>query len=291
MDPLDAVKLSALMRCTSGRPEIAIGLLDGPVARDHPDLADATIREIPGKGTSTCRSPKSAACAHGTFVAGILSARRGSIAPAICPACTLIVRPIFAESTNGNGDLPSATPEELAAALIDAVNAGVRVINLSAAFVGPSARGERQLKEAFDYATSRGVISVVAAGNQKQVGSSGITRHFAVIPVVSCRLQGRPTDESNLGGSIGRRGLSAPGDKITSLGANGQPLTFGGTSAAAPFVTGTVALLWSAFPKATAAQVRFAVTRASRSPRRAIVPPMLDAWNAYSLMNQSARGS
>ena len=45
-----------------------------------------------------------------------------------------------------------------------------------------------------------------------------------------------------LGSSIGRRGLSAPGDAITSLSAAGPPLTLGGTSVAAPFVTGTIAL-------------------------------------------------
>ena len=37
-------------------------------------------------------------------------------------------------------------------------------------------------------------------------------------------------NESNLGSSIGRRGLTAPGDAITSLSAKGQPLTLGGTS-------------------------------------------------------------
>jgi hypothetical protein len=42
--------------------------------------------------------------------------------------------------------------------------------------------------------------------------------------------------ESNLGGSIGRRGLGAPGDGVTSLGTGGEPLTLGGTSVAAPFV-------------------------------------------------------
>ena len=55
---------------------------------------------------------------------------------------------------------------------------------------------------------------------------------------------------SNFGNSIGRRGLSAPGDGITSLrDADGNAPTFGGTSAAAPFVTGTIALLKSVFPK------------------------------------------
>jgi subtilisin family serine protease len=94
--------------------------------------------------------------------------------------------------------------------------------------------------------------------------------------------------QSNLGGSIGRRGLSAPGDKITSLGAEGNPLTFGGTSAAAPFVTGAVALLWSEFPTATAAEVKFAVTHASNPRRTTVVPPLLDAWAAYQTMARAS---
>ena len=46
---------------------------------------------------------------------------------------------------------------------------------------------------------------------------------FRLIPVAACDLQGRPLNESNLGSSIGRRGLMAPGVAITSLGRNGKP--------------------------------------------------------------------
>ena len=95
--------------------------------------------------------------------------------------------------------------------------------------------------------------------------------------------------QSNLGSSIGRRGLGAPGDAITSLGAEGPPLTLGGTSAATPFVTGAIALLWSAFPAATAAEVRYAVTHASAPRRTTVVPPLLDAWGAYHMMKTSVR--
>ena len=35
---------------------------------------------------------------------------------------------------------------------------------------------------------------------------------------------------------------------------------------AAPFVTGGVALLWSEFPRATAAQIKVAVTQSERRP-------------------------
>jgi subtilisin family serine protease len=125
---------------------------------------------------------------------------------------------------------------------------------------------------------------VAAAGNQGTLGSSAITRHPWVVPVVACDLQGRPMSQSNLASSISRRGLSVPGDNITSLGAEGELLTFGGTSAAAPFVTGAVALLWSEFPAATGAAVKSAVTQAATLRRTTVVPPLLDSWAAYQTM-------
>jgi len=48
MDSLDLVKLTALMKITSGRPEITVGLIDGPVVMNHSDLAGENIREMPG---------------------------------------------------------------------------------------------------------------------------------------------------------------------------------------------------------------------------------------------------
>jgi subtilisin family serine protease len=221
-------------------------------------------------------------------VAGILCAQRGSAAPAICPACTLLVRPIYPETNPAAGDMPSATPEELAEAISDCVNAGARVLNLSSTLANPSSRGSRQLGQALDYAASRGVIVVAAAGNQGLVGSSVIIRHPAVIPVAACNLQGRPLSESNLGRAIGRRGLMAPGMGITSLGTNGRPQISGGTSAAAPFVTGTIALLWSEFPRADTTLIRLAVLQAWSARRRTIVPPLLDAWAAYQTLITTA---
>lgn len=281
MLPLRLTKLTGLMERTSGSPEVKVGLIDGPVVTQHPGLASERLREIPGKNAATCTRANSTACLHGTFVAGILSARRSSSAPAICPNCTLLIRPIFAENTSGADRVPSATPQELAEAIIDCIGAGARVINLSLAVAQTSAKGERLLKEALNEAALRGVIVAAAAGNQRTLGSSAITRHPWVIPVVACDLRGRPTNQSNLGGSIGKRGLTAPGDAITSLNAGGQPLTLGGTSVAVPFVTGTIALLWSEFPTAGAAQIKAAVCQLSALRRSSVVPPLLDASTAY----------
>jgi subtilisin family serine protease len=288
MGPLDLVKLSALMRRTAGKRAIAIGLIDGPVNASHPDLAGSNIQEIPGKLRGTCSRATSIACMHGTFVAGILCARRGSSAPAICPECTLLVRPIFAEDLAGNGDMPSATPEELAAAIVETVDAGARAINLSAALLQPSGNGERELTQALDLAAARGVIIVAAAGNHGTVGGSAIARHRWVIPVAGCDGSGRPISESNFGSSIGRRGLSAPAQDISGLGTNGESRSFHGTSAAAPFVTGTIALLFSEFSSATGAEMKLALLQ-TMVRRNTVVPPLLDATAAYERIAENRR--
>jgi subtilisin family serine protease len=289
--PLELVRLSPVMERSQGRSEMRVALIDGPVVIDHPELAGATIREIAGTLKGACTRPDTIACTHATFVAGMLSARRGSVAPAICPGCTLLLRPIFGDTVDRkNGQIPSATPEELAEAIIDSVNAGAQVINLSSALMQPSPRGESTLTEALNYAAHRGAITVAASGNQGTVGSSAITRHPWVIAVAACNSHGRPLRESNLGRSIGRRGLSAPGENITSLGTNGEPRTFGGTSAAAPFVTGAIALLWSEFPEARAAEVKLVMTRCGAETRHTLVPPLLNAWAAYQMMASARHG-
>jgi len=269
------------MALSSGRTEVAVALIDGPVATSHQDLARASIRDVANGQTGTCTQLQSGACAHGTFVAGILAARRGTRAPGICPGCTLLLRPIFRESTHGR-HLPEATPEDLAHAIVECVAAGARILNLSASTGEPSTRVDRKLQESLDYAARRGALVVAAAGNQGTLGSSAITRHPWVIPVVAYDSRGRPMSQSNLGSSMGRRGLGAPGEAIESLGATGAPLTLSGTSFAAPFVSGAIALLWSKFPGARAAEMRRAVTGSRR--RSAVAPPLLDAWAAHAAM-------
>jgi subtilisin family serine protease len=258
MSPLDLVKLTALMDLTSGSSKVKIGLIDGPISTKHPDMAGLNLYEIPGAFGAKCTQADNAACLHGTFIAGILSANRKSPAPAICPNCTL-----------------------------ECIEAGARIINLSLALARPSTKGEKSLEESLDQAVRRGVIVVAAAGNQGMLGSTAITRHPWVIPVVACDLHGRPLNESNIGSSVGRRGLRAPGDSITSLGSEGHSLTLGGTSVAVPFVTGAIALLWSEFPNATAAQIQLAITQSTVLRRASVVPPLLDAAAAHQILGTS----
>ncbi len=271
------------MERSSGSSAIGIGLIDGPVAVDHPDLAGAHISGV-GNDDSACSRSASDACVHGTHVAGILVARPGSSAPAICPGCTLLVRPIFHE-TNVNGTPPLAMPDDVGQAIVECVDEGARIVNLSAATGEPTIRAEARLRQALDYAVRCGAVVVAAAGNQGALGSSDITRHPGVIAVVGYDLGGRPMDQSNFGRSTGKWGLGAPGEAIISLATQGPPVARAGTSFAAPFVSGAFGLLWSMFPAAGASRLRRALSGERR--RASVIPPLLDAQAALDDLAES----
>jgi len=280
---LELVHLSQLMALTSGASEIVVGMIDGPVVVDHPLLAKENVRVLSDETAQACARAGRTACTHGTFVAGILAAQRNSGAPAICPGCSLLVRPIYRKVTQDT-QLPSATAKEFVEAISGLFDAGVHVINFSGAILSSDAGGEPQITEALNQAAKRGVIVVAAAGNQSEMTSSAITRHPWVIPVTACNDLGLPISQSNFGASIGRLGLRAPGYRITSLAAPEGWFTASGTSAAAPFITGAIALLWSQFPQASAAEIKLATLQASTLRRNAIIPPLLNAWASYQTL-------
>ncbi|MFE0421988.1 S8 family serine peptidase [Streptomyces sp. NPDC058953] len=209
------------------------------------------------------------------MVTAALAARPTAPVPGLCPGCAFLVRPV------AGVDTPPAAPAELAAALDEIAAAGARVVNISLA-LGPVAYGRtatdtgiRLLLAAVDRAARHGVVVVAAAGNDGGLGGSPLVRHPWVIPVVARDGNGRLLPTSTLGRAIGRHGLTAPV----------LPGALTGTSAAAPVVTGTVALLWSLFPGAPAEAVRYAVTRVRPPGRRpSVVPPPLDAAYAYDVL-------
>lgn len=284
MAPSDIVRLRPLMQRTEGSKDVTVSIVDGPAWLDHPAFSGQRIRQMRTAMPALCRHHESLACIHGTLVMGILAAKRDSDSPGLCPGCTFLIRPIFAEKM-GTSDTPQSTPEDLGAAIVDSVSEGAKVINVSAAVAQPAPGADRRLQDALDYAAERGVLVVAAAGNKPIAGASSITRHPWVIPVISCDEQGRPTAGANFSNSIGRWGLAAPGEDIASIGSDGGLSRFSGTSAATPFVTGAIALLWSEFPGASASQIKMALTRATGGERRTLLPPLLDAWSAYRALS------
>jgi hypothetical protein len=58
----DIIELQFLVDRTSGSPDVTMGLVDGPITINHPDLNHASIREIPETVLGTCSKADSIAC-------------------------------------------------------------------------------------------------------------------------------------------------------------------------------------------------------------------------------------
>src|SRR5580658_8310652 len=95
---IDLIRLGPLTDLTTGDLRVKVGVIDGPILKEHPQLSDAKLVEITPRGHASCKRHDSLACQHGTFVVGILAGKRNSSAIGICPGCTFLLRPIFLEA-------------------------------------------------------------------------------------------------------------------------------------------------------------------------------------------------
>lgn len=291
IDPLNQVKLRTIMEKSKGARNIVIGIIDGPIDFAHSAFQYTDIQTVRPSQLLRCKDADSIACTHGTFVAGILCADRSSKAPSICPGCKIIARPIFKEESQGNYNriLPATTLKELANAIIETVDAGARVINMSLGLSTSSFTKFGELDEACEYAYRHGAILISASGNQNQIGSVQLLCNKWIIPVAACDNYGKISGRSNYGSSIGYRGLMAPGINITSTYPNEKYAQMTGSSIAAPFVSGTTALLWSLFPNASPAQIMYSLIKGVNSKRHSVIPPLLNAELAKSLLDKALR--
>jgi subtilisin family serine protease len=186
---------------------------------------------------------------------------------------------------------------KLSDAIIETINAGARIINLSLGLSTSAMVVYDRLQQAYDYAVRKGVIIVVAAGNQGNIGNTPIISHQWLIPVTGntpiishqwlipvTTENGRLGAMSNFGPSIGSRGLMAPRVNVNSTYPEGRYTRLSGTSIAAPFVTGGIALLWSLFTNYTAAPIIYSTINAASSKRRSILPPLFNAEAAWKLL-------
>ena len=277
--------LQSLMAQTQGHENLKIAIIDGPVNPSHSELSGARISFSKGSYPGACQFRDSSACAHGTFVAGILAGNRDGAAPGISPGCELLVHQIFCESGPGRPVCPEVRSEDLENAVRACVDAGARVINMSVGFASGALQKRPSLTDAFEYAFRKGVLLIAASGNQGRIGQTPLFDHPWILRVVACDNSGQPTLQSNLSLSMRSSGLLAPGFEVAGLAAGGGLMRMSGTSVAAPFVTGAAALLWTLAPHAKAWQIRQALLGPA-SGNRSVVPPVLNAEMSLSILNR-----
>jgi subtilisin len=185
---------------------------------------------------------------HGTHVSGTIAGENNNYGVTGI-AYDAKIMPVKALNESGSGSYSS-----ISKGIRYAVDNGANVINLSLG--GTSSN--RTLESAINYASSKGVIVVMAAGNDGDSSPDYPARYASKtgIAVGAVDRNNNMPDFSNRSGTNEISYVTAPGVKVYSSVPNNQYATYSGTSMAAPHVAGVVALMLSANPSLTDAQVR-----------------------------------
>jgi subtilisin family serine protease len=248
---------------------VIVAILDSGVQFDHPDLAAnlwTNGGEIPGNGIDDDRNgfvddvhgvnlvdPGGSATdadGHGTHVAGIVAAVAGNgIGGSGLAPRARIMSVLLSDPDHG------CTAVTLARGIRYAVDEGARILNVS--MNGDITAPE--LDAAIRYAGTHGATIVASAGNNGRdidlrPSFPAASADPAVLSVAATGRRGGLVSFSNRGPR--NVDLAAPGDSIVSTAIGSSFEDRSGTSMAAPYVAGALALLAAARPDLNQGQLR-----------------------------------
>lgn len=227
---------------------IIVGVVDGYVDKSHVQLSGNVISAE--QYNQEINNPQ--LNQHGTHVTGIIAAdpRLGPIS-GVAPSVQVVSGQFL--GNQGGGSLGDG---------IIAMNAvaakGARIINLS----WGGAPCADNLRAAMLDLSSKGHLLVTASGNEGVNSDFNATYPAAFNLMTQINVAASTIDDfliyfSNRGTKTVQ--LAAPGVDIVSTVPGNSYKSMDGTSMAAPMVTGSAALIWSAYPNASAQQVRTAL--------------------------------
>ncbi|WP_254812945.1 type VII secretion-associated serine protease mycosin [Streptomyces cavourensis] len=239
---------------------VTVAVLDTGVDGSHPDLVGQVL---PGKdlvGFGATRGDSSWAL-HGTAMAGIIAGRgngpgRADGVLGIAPEVKILpVRVILESKDPARAKARKTRGTALADGIRWAADNGADVINLSLGDDSESAHPDPGEDSAIQYALSKGISVVASAGNGGEKGDriSYPAAYPGVIAVAAVDAYGTHASFST------RRWyatVSAPGVDIVVANPDGHYYIEWGTSAAAAFVSGAVALVRAAHPGLDPAQIK-----------------------------------
>jgi len=185
---------------------------------------------------------------HGTHVAGTVAAEGNNGIGVSGVAWAVSIMPLRAGFKNGSGG-GSLLNSNIVNAIMYAADNGANVISMS---FGSSYDSSTQ-RTAIEYAASKGVVLVAAAGNSNSSSKHYPAAYDDVISVGSTGSSGEKSSFSNYGDWVD---ISAPGSAIISTYINGTYRNMSGTSMATPMLAGSVALLLSYNNSLTTSQVK-----------------------------------
>ena len=248
-----------------------IAVLDTGVDTDHPDLqgnlykspdtpnnnkdddGNGYVDDTYGWNAITGKGSGEDDNGHGTHVAGIIGGHgnNGTGVAGICWSASIV--PVKFMNSQGKGSTSDAID-----GMEYAAKKGAKIINAS--FGCPSS--SESLHDAVDYVQDKGVLLVVAAGND----SEDIDKHpeypasytdSNILAVAASTDEDGLASFSNYGD--GAVDVAAPGDDIYSTYLGGGYKYLSGTSMASPYAAGLAAMLKKQESGATYSNLRYAI--------------------------------
>ena len=269
---LDTLDMLTLWESSWGDSNVRVAVIDSGIDITHPDLTPNMVTPYdafsddddpsPNPG-EYCWSGSNGICdEHGTAVAGIAVASRNDVGiVGICPECSLIPIKMLGD---GNGALSADIASFEHAIVNDAA-----VINNSWGYTQPIAAPQplvdiiqRAQTETRD---GKGSVVVFAAGNDnREVIEGELCGIEGVLCVSAIDSYGRPTAYTNFGSDVD---VAAPSATVSIAPFESLTTNFGGTSAAAPVVSGLAGWILSVDPNLTSTEVAdIIIDTAEQSP-------------------------
>ncbi|MGW4084530.1 type VII secretion-associated serine protease mycosin [Streptomyces sp. NPDC004822] len=256
---LEAMHTQEAWRTTKGAG-VTVAVLDTGVDDDHPDLKDNVLtgKDMVGFGAERGDRPWAR---HGTAMAGIIAGHghgqgNGDGVLGIAPEAKILpVRVILEDGDPARAKARNTRGNALAEGIRWAADHGADVINLSLGDDSKSAHPEAGEDEAVQYALRKGAVVVASAGNGGEKGDH-ISYPAAYPGVIAATAVDRYGTRASFSTRRWYATVSAPGDKVVIADPDRKYYEGWGTSAAAAFVSGAVALIKAAHPSLTPAQIK-----------------------------------
>lgn len=224
----------------TGSTDMPIAIIDSGVDADHPDLVE---KLIPGYNFLAQNTNTQDVLGHGTAVAGSAAAATNNGIGVAGMAWQNPVMPLVVlDSSN------YATYANIAAAILYAVDHGVKIINIS---IGGSSYSST-LEYAVNYAWDHNALVFACAHNYSTDTPYYPAACTHAVAVAATDAGDNLASFSNYGSWIT---LSAPGTSILTTNNGGGYGYWNGTSFASPIAAGAAALAWSANPELTNEQI------------------------------------
>lgn len=215
---------------TKGSSNVVVAVVDTGVQTDHPDLTGKTVAGYDFVNNDNNAYDEQG---HGTHVAGTIAATTNNGIGVAAVAPDVKVMPVRVLDANGSG-----TNDWVASGITYAADNGAKVINMS---LGGSS-GSQALQDAVNYAWSKGVVVVAAAGNSNTSSPSYPAYYTNCIAVAATDSNDARASFSNYGSWVD---VAAPGVNIMSSTLGGGYAKYSGTSMATPHAAGVAALVAS----------------------------------------------